>query len=615
MIIKNQPSKIRNYLFVGLLFIFFTLFITWQYHKNINPHISIKPSAIFHNNSFECQINHSSRYKIYYTTDGSIPNLQSNKYTKPFPINQTSIIKSQAYNFQDKKVGEVIEQTYFVNTTHQLPITQLVFDPEDFFSKDKGIYIQGKNNIDHFNYLQKGNKWQKNITFKYYKDNHLELIHPVETKIHGGGSRSAPKKSLRLTVKKDNQQMYQNFFDNNTNRFHTLILRNGGNDWQYLGLRDALIQHLFSQTSNIDTQAFQPTVVYLNDKYWGIYNLREYYDEFYFANKYHILPQDVAIVEIPHETNENKGMGILKAGEQQDVDEYNQLYKQTLKKNFGEGQLNKMTQKIDINNFIDHIIAELYSGNVDWPFGNVIVWKYKTDYYHKDAPYGLDGRWRFTLIDLDYCFALGNANDDNPYRSNNLYRLLDDKFPFKNFFKVGWFTKRFNERLIYHLNYTLHPNRVYPIIADLKKTLEPEINTHLNRWKNEKDTINDLQMIQNQTQWEHEFNLVKNYVREKPKIFINELSEYLKMDQTYFITVKSNIKNPNLMIDDYPIYLPNKFWQGVYFNNQFIQIKAQDARNWKFSHWEIENAKENKNNEINLRVKNNEKIKAIYTLK
>ena len=59
-------------------------------------------------------------------------------------------------------------------------------------------------------------------------------------------------------------------------------------------LRDALMHTLVSET-NIDVQAYQPVILYLNGSYWGIYNMREKFNKYYL--KQHHLINKVDILE------------------------------------------------------------------------------------------------------------------------------------------------------------------------------------------------------------------------------------------------------------------------------------------------------------------------------
>ena len=71
-------------------------------------------------------------------------------------------------------------------------------------------------------------------------------------------------------------------------------LRVSGQDWRETHIRDALMHTLVSKTQ-IDIQAYQPVVLYMNGKYWGIYNLREKFNKAYLQQ--HHQAEQVDILE------------------------------------------------------------------------------------------------------------------------------------------------------------------------------------------------------------------------------------------------------------------------------------------------------------------------------
>lgn len=63
------------------------------------------------------------------------------------------------------KVTDEQVRTYFIGITHSLPIISIIIEPENFFDKDKGIYVPGKlfdpsNPYWTGNYHQRGAEWE-----------------------------------------------------------------------------------------------------------------------------------------------------------------------------------------------------------------------------------------------------------------------------------------------------------------------------------------------------------------------------------------------------------------------------------------------------------------------
>lgn len=84
--------------------------------------------------------------KIYYTTDGSIPTVNDSLYTRPIEISQTRVVRARVFvnNYQPSKT---ITNTYFINENTKLPVFSIATNPNNFFSNETGIYVEGTNGV------------------------------------------------------------------------------------------------------------------------------------------------------------------------------------------------------------------------------------------------------------------------------------------------------------------------------------------------------------------------------------------------------------------------------------------------------------------------------------
>lgn len=74
--------------------------------------------------------------------------------------------------------------------------------------------------------------------------------------------------------------------------------------------------------------------------------------------------------------------------------------------------------KMDVDNFIEYNILQIYCDNRDWPGNNVRIWRKRTQAYEPNSLYGHDGRWRWLVFDLDYGFGLFKG--ESPVQNNSL---------------------------------------------------------------------------------------------------------------------------------------------------------------------------------------------------
>ena len=68
--------------------------------------------------------------------------------------------------------------------------------------------------------------------------------------------------------------------------------------------------------------------------------------------------------------------------------------------NYANKDISEMEEIIDVDNFIKYMAFQIYIVNPDWPHNNVMAWKYTGPV--NESVYGMDGKWRFVLRDLDF---------------------------------------------------------------------------------------------------------------------------------------------------------------------------------------------------------------------
>ncbi len=146
--------------------------------------------------------------------------------------------------------------------------------------------------------------------------------------------------------------------------------------------RDAFAQELVKGT-DLKTQAYQPTITFVNGEYWGILNLRERYDKYYFKNLYDIGETQLDLLEDDLTPAEG------------DAVHYNNMATYLTNNSLAiQANFDYIKTQMDVDNMRDYYIANIYYDNVDWPGWNTVFWRKKTAAYVPNALYGQDGRWR-----------------------------------------------------------------------------------------------------------------------------------------------------------------------------------------------------------------------------
>ena len=128
-------------------------------------------------------------------------------------------------------------------------------------------------------------------------------------------------------------------------------------------MRDAAITSLM-EGSHIDFQSFKTVSSYINEDYWGLYNLREKVSENMIASKHDVNANDITMLELNAEIVDG------------DNQEYIQL-RQFIQQNdlSDDENYNYVINQIDIDNFMEYNIAQIYMDNRDYPGNNIKYWK------------------------------------------------------------------------------------------------------------------------------------------------------------------------------------------------------------------------------------------------
>lgn len=534
---------------------------------------------------------------IYYTTDGSDPTLNSQQYLETIKLNKTTVLKVVIFK-NNKQLGDIKTHDYFINVEHDLPIVSLSTNPENLWDEDVGIYNEN-------NCLQRGLEWQRPAVISFYElDENLGFSRKIGLRIHGGGSSNLPQKSLRvyfLNKYNENEVLnYPIFPKNKTKSFYSLILRNGGTDWGSTFFRDALMQEIVEEIdSNLDLQDYRPVVVYLNGQYWGIYNIRERQDEYYFANKYGANLDKIVIYSIPLDIGVNRGLIEVDEGDDKEGKElFNGLLNSTRAcENCID--INAINKHLDINNLVDYFIIQFHFNNYDWPYGNAKLWRYKTDVYEPNAPEGLDGRFRWMVFDLEVGWGstkttiegIKDSAQSNSYKD----KLIDDRFPFKNLFNDHTFRATYINRYADFLNTVFKEENLIKKINELRDNVDSEMPRHIEHWHNKTnwgDLLSNEEIIKNiitlddYDTWKQRVDLLEVWALDRGKYMKQYTVDYFNLSGMSKINLSTNNSDfGSIQVNTIIIDGEDMPWSGDYFNDLKLKITAIPKKGHKFVNW------------------------------
>ncbi|MEM6321451.1 MAG: CotH kinase family protein [Bacteroidota bacterium] len=504
---------------------------------------------------------------IFYTTDGSDPSQNSIPYNGPISVASSQVIRAKAFK-AGATPSEISTETFLINTSHTFPIVALSGNPATFFDEAEGLFPNYEEDIEV----------PLNIEF-YETDGTTGFNQTMEVEIHGSTSAVLPQKSLALKAKRSLGSAtidYPVFPDEDLDQYRSLILRNSGQDWEYSFFRDALQSTLATnqtglavdiESMDLDDQAYRPVIAYLNGVYWGMYNLRERSDKRYIKNRYGLDDDEIDLIENLDDAKEgdfvawNALDSLLQAGDFSDAT-----------------GLATLDQLVDLDQYQDYILHNIFMDNTDWPGNNFLRWR----------PRQADGKWRFMTKDLDFGFGFvelnsGNFNTGNPY-VNSLNRLLNPSAFYPN---PEWATLLFNKlienptwrvdfinRLADQLNVLFTKERMLQQIDELQSTYQPEVNQHNQKWENLWTWNEDVDVLR--TFAEGRTAAVRNH-------FIGSFSE---IDENVSVTLDALPRNGGVIkintVTTKEAALP---WTGTYFDGVEIPLQAIPNPGFRFAGW------------------------------
>ncbi|MDI6453365.1 CotH kinase family protein [Peloplasma aerotolerans] len=598
---------------------------------NLNPTFSHQSG--FYDEAFYLEIYPKPNTIVFYTLDSSTPDFNSTQYVEPilieeqwieatgdevliqreidgpsvipvpqYPISmirtgsqrwispredifKATVIKVIAYDYEQNE-SSVLTNSYFVTNNasekYSFPVISISTDIHHLFDYETGIHIPGihydptisevDNSNRTGNYYQTGQEWEKPVFIEYFDENgSLQFSQNAGLRIHGSLSRKYPLKSYRLYARNeyDDQGMfnYQFFDTKELNTFKRIILRNGGQTYQYSFFGEAAAQALLEPLS-LDIQYSKPVILFLNGEYFGIRNLRDRYDDWYLETHYGVDRDDVTILT---------GHAVVQDGSSKGSVHYQSMYSYATRRDMSiHNNYEYIKTQMDVDNFIDYYIAELYFGNVDWPQNNVMYWR-KNVAYNQDAPYGHDGRWRWLVVDIDAGFG---ASWGGYYPEiNSFERITGDSWKtgklFTSLLENNQFKAKFIYRFIDLLSTTFSAEVAAELVQDMINLYAPEMQDHIDRWG----------YPTSYNTWMIYANRVLTFAQNRPENVYQHLLEHYDLDQTYQLTIDVDETFGHIQVNSLVIPETSFPYQTSVFDGLPVTLKALPKPGYRFVGW------------------------------
>ncbi len=516
---------------------------------------------------------------LRYTTDGSAPTATNGEtsLTGLFYPDVTT-----TYRFcliQDGYLpSPVVTRTYiYKDKEFALPVFSVVTANDNLYSDELGIFVRGVNGRAGNGQSTACNwnmDWDRPANFEFINTNG-EMVVNQETGMEraGGWSRAWEPYSFKVKANKLYEQQnylpYDFFEEKPYLRHRTLQMRNGGND-NYCRIKDPALQEIVLRSGiDVNCQAYEPVMHYINGRYAGTINMREPNNKHYVYTNYGLDDDEIDQFEMSPDSGY-----IQKCGTYESMQRWYDLAQQCGTSDEAYGQIKEM---VDIDEYCNYMAVEFYLGSYDWPQNNVKGWKPIMD----------GGKYRFVLFDLDGAFNSTNSFNDfagkQTYTFDQLYgepvsnitKEIEMVTIFLNMLKNDDFRKQFIDSYCLVVGSVFIPSRCQEIITELCNNVEASqaiynevYNTSSSPW----GTANDL---------------IYSLTSSRQSTMINTLKSYSPMGlgstTAQSVTLSANISEARLLVNDLPV--PTNSFDGQLFAP--VTFKAQAPAGYRFDGWKL----------------------------
>lgn len=455
------------------------------YNGVLEPPVpTVRPG--FYNSPVQLGLNPSGTVdSILYSTNNTIPAQLAFPYKGPIELNQTTVI-----NAVDAKSGYVnsipYSGLYLFRPAFTLPVIGVLTDSLNLYGPS-GIYT----NYDE--------PWERFCRINYFENGNLGAELNAGLRIQGASSTFMPKKGFRFFFRGDYgtpEFTYPVFGNGNVESFKKLVVKPGYDDDMTMDagtlLRDPLALELWKKTGGLNQQS-SFVILYLNNQYWGIYNLRESVDENFI--RAHTNLMDFDLVRLRNEGPDLES-GTLK--------NWSAMYDMAINSDLSNQEnYQKLADVLDMDEFVNLMAFVQCTHYYSWGWG--------ISMYRGVQP---SEKWHLSIWDADRAFngpewdGFKALETDNTglYWANNITR---------NLMKNEEFRKKYSARLSILLQTVFRPDHSIAVLDSLYHIIKPEMPGELHRW------------APGNNKWEHNVQVIRDFLMNRPTEIHNQMYNYL----------------------------------------------------------------------------------------
>ncbi len=504
--------------------------------------------------------------EIHYTIDGCEPTRQSPLYRMPLHVTGSAVVRARLFCQGWLSPPSVAHSYIFFPRRLTLSVVSISTDQRYLNDDDIGIFANNDGNHRH--------DWRRpvNIEFFFGQDTAAVVNQLCETRVSGGASRGAPKKSMAIYAHKRFGQKrfsYEFFPDQcpGVTDYKSLVLRNAGNDFDYLYMRDAIAQLSMGTHVDLDFQAWRPAIVYINGRYHGMLNIRERANENNVYTHYDGL-EDIDLIENWYD---------LKEGTWDAFRQFQAFYAE-------HGHtMAEYEQWMDCHEFINLMAMNLYFNNVDFPANNIVMWRPRTTASGQEG----QGRWRWIAKDCDYIMGIYNQGAADYQILEWLYNTNYDSILnwgnksgatrlFRRLMEDEDFSRAFTDRCAVYMGTFLSEQGIRTLWDAMYETISYEYPYHrqlVNRWW---------------PNYADELQQARSWLSQRTEHFYQQLSARYNLGTPIPLTVNQPEEAPLVAITFNDIPLEQAAFRGRYYQGSTLTLQATSGGGRQVTGWRVQ---------------------------
>jgi gliding motility-associated-like protein len=531
---------------------------------------------------------------IRYTTNGLDVTAASTIYTGPINIASTTVLRAAAFSAELPSFTET--NTYFINSSHTIPVLSICSQDVD------DLIIGGNSGIQGIG------------AFEFFEDDQ-SFVDEGEGNFnkHGNDSWAYDQRGFDFIMRDqfgyNNEIHHQIFSEKTRDEFQRLIIKPAANDnypFENGGahIRDAFIHQMSIHADlKLDERTSRPCILYINGSYWGVYEVREKADDSDYTEYY--SDQDKFNLQYL----KTWGATWEDYGAPNALNDWNTFKAYVQNNNMGvAANFNAVDDQFNWKSLVDYFVYNSYTVTQDWLNWNTAWWRGMD-------PNGNHKKWRYVLWDMDASFGHyinytgipDNSPNADPCNVENLpdpggqghteilQKLINENPEVKQYYIT---------RYADLMNTYLSCDSMISYLDEMINVITPEMPGQIAKWGG------------TMTEWQGNVQTLRDFINARCTALQQGMVDCYDLNGPHAVTFDVSPAGAG-QIKVNSIWAPFYVWNADYYGGIETLLQATANPGYVFDHWEntagtFNNPITDGANGIDISAPNN--IVAIFTI-